>query len=66
MKKPKRLTKDMVLCAECKRPIHIDDLALISNEGMFHKECCFKIFYKNPSGFLTGAEIRRIGRRKLK
>lgn len=58
MKTPKRITKEMVLCAECKKPIHIDDLALISKEGMFHKECCFKIFYQNPDGFLTGEEVR--------
>lgn len=58
MIKPKRRTKEMILCADCKKPIHIDDLALISKEGMFHKECCFKIFCQNPEGFLIGAEMR--------
>ena len=64
MIKLKRRTKDMVLCAYCKKPIHIDDLALISKEGMFHKECCFKILYQDSSGFLTGAEVKI--RNKLK
>lgn len=38
MKLPKRKTKEMVLCVECKRPIHIDDLAMITKEGMWGKK----------------------------
>ena len=58
MIKPKRRTKDMVLCAECKKPIHIDDFAGVTPEGIWHKECLFRIFYKNKDGFLTGLEYK--------
>ncbi len=56
MKKPKRKTKDMVLCVECKKPIHIDDLAMITKEGMYHKGCCFRVLWQRPDGFLLGFE----------
>jgi hypothetical protein len=56
MKKPNKITKNMVLCAKCKKPIHIDDLALISKEGMYHKKCAFELFLQNPDGFLITEE----------
>ena len=58
MKQPKRKTKEMVLCVECKKPIHIDDLAMITKDGMYHKDCAFKVFYMNSEGFLTGSEMK--------
>lgn len=58
MIQPKRKTKDMVLCVECKKPIHVDDLGMIDKRGMWHKQCLFKILYMNPDKFLTGAEIK--------
>ena len=58
MKQPKRKTKEMILCVECKKPIHIDDLAMVTKEGMYHKSCTFKVFYMNSKGFLTGYEFK--------
>ena len=58
MKKPLRKTKDMILCVECKSPIHIDDLGLMSKEGLYHKECSFKIVYQDQKGFIFGFEGR--------
>jgi hypothetical protein len=58
MKKPKRRTKEMVLCPECKKPVHIDDWAMTDKRGFWHRQCIFKVFYQNPEGFLTGGEMR--------
>lgn len=57
MKQPKRKTKNMVLCADCKKPIHIEDIGLISKEGMFHKECIFRVLHTNKE-FIEGYEVK--------
>jgi len=48
----------MVLCVNCKKPIHVDDLGMINKDGLWHKECLFKILYLNPDNFLTGMEVK--------
>ena len=57
MKQPKRKNKRMVLCAECGKPIHIDDLGLISKEGMFHQECTFRVLHTRED-FIEGYEVK--------
>jgi hypothetical protein len=57
-KKPKRTKPEHVKCVICKKPIHIDDLGIINNKGMYHKNCYFKIYYQDPFGFLTGFEAK--------
>jgi hypothetical protein len=57
IQKPKRKTKEMILCAECNKPIHIDDLGVVSYKGLYHKDCCFKI-YQLHQGFLIGVEMK--------
>lgn len=64
MKKPKRQTKEMVLCVECKKPIHLDDLGMISKEGLWHQECLFRIARLNPERFIIGYEA--LIRKKVK
>lgn len=58
MIKPKRKTKDMVLCFECKQPIHFDDLAMITKDGLRHKGCCFRIFWLTQDNFIIGYESK--------
>lgn len=58
IKKPRRKTKDMVLCVSCKKPIHADDLGMITKEGLWHKQCLFRILYQTPDCFLTGVEVK--------
>lgn len=58
MKKPKYTKKEHIKCAECKKAIHIDDLGMISNKGMYHKDCIFKISWMDSNNFLTGYETK--------
>ena len=58
MKKPKRTKPEHIRCAYCNKAIHIDDLGCVSKEGMYHKQCLFKIYYQDINGFLCGAEMK--------
>jgi hypothetical protein len=58
MKKPKRTKPYHVKCVVCKKPIHIDDLGLINQKGMYHKQCLFKIYWMDSDKFLTGCEMK--------
>lgn len=58
IKKPKRKTKNMVLCVSCKKPIHKEDLGMINKNGMWHKQCTFRILWQTPDCFLTGVEVK--------
>lgn len=58
MIKAKRSKPEYVKCAYCKRPIHIDDLGVISTKGLFHKECCFRVLMQDPNSFITGYEVK--------
>ena len=58
MIKPKRTKPEHIKCAHCNKAIHINDLGCVAKEGMYHKQCLFKIYFQDPFGFITKAEVR--------
>ncbi len=36
MKEPTKINPEHVLCPSCNKPIHIDEFAMVTKEGLYH------------------------------
>ena len=57
-KKPKYTKKEYIKCVQCNKPIYIDDLGMINKDGLWHKECYFRVCYLDSKGFIYGYETK--------